>query len=90
MAHDRGFARFAAYMNLFLASMIVLVLGNGPIVTFLGWEGGPCSYLLIDRHHDNANGDAARKAFLVNRVGDLGSFRWDCSCSGRSWARPRL
>lgn len=74
MAHDRGFARFMAYMNLFLASMIVLVLGNGPVVTFLGWEGvGLCSYLLIGFwHHDNANGDAARKAFLVNRVGDLG------------------
>ena len=74
MAHDRGFARFMAYMNLFLANMIVLVLGNGPVVTFLGWEGvGLCSYLLIGFwHHDNANGDAARKAFLVNRVGDLG------------------
>ncbi len=74
MAHDRGFARFMAYMNLFLANMIVLVLGNGPIVTFLGWEGvGLCSYLLIGFwHHETANNDAARKAFLVNRVGDLG------------------
>jgi NADH-quinone oxidoreductase subunit L len=74
MAHDRGFARFMAYLNLFLANMIVLVLGDGPIVTFLGWEGvGLCSYLLIGFwHHENANGDAARKAFLVNRVGDLG------------------
>jgi NADH-quinone oxidoreductase subunit L len=74
MAHDRGFARFMAYMNLFLANMIVLVLGNGPIVTFLGWEGvGLCSYLLIGFwHHDESNGAAAKKAFLVNRVGDLG------------------
>jgi NADH-quinone oxidoreductase subunit L len=74
MAHDRGFARFMSYMNLFLANMIVLVLGDGPVVTFLGWEGvGLCSYLLIGFwHHETANGDAARKAFLVNRVGDLG------------------
>ncbi|QQS05163.1 MAG: NADH-quinone oxidoreductase subunit L [Fibrobacterota bacterium] len=73
MAHDRGFARFMAYLNLFLANMVVLVLGNGPIVTFLGWEGvGLCSYLLIGFwHHDEANGSAATKAFLVNRVGDL-------------------
>jgi NADH-quinone oxidoreductase subunit L len=74
MAHDRGFARFMAYMNLFLANMVVLVLGNGPLVTFMGWEGvGLCSYLLIGFwHHDEANGAAAKKAFLVNRVGDLG------------------
>ena len=74
MAQDRGFARFMAYMNLFLANMIVLVLGDGPVVTFLGWEGvGLCSYLLIGFwHHETANNDAARKAFLVNRVGDLG------------------
>lgn len=74
MAHDRGFARFMSYMNLFLANMIVLVLGNGPIVTFLGWEGvGLCSYLLIGFwHQDESNGAAARKAFLVNRAGDLG------------------
>lgn len=74
MAHDRGFARFMAYLNLFLANMVVLVLGNGPIVTFLGWEGvGLCSYLLIGFwYHDESNGAAAKKAFLVNRVGDLG------------------
>jgi NADH-quinone oxidoreductase subunit L len=74
MAHDRGFARFMAYMNLFLANMVVLVLGNGPLVTFLGWEGvGLCSYLLIGFwHHEESNGAAAKKAFLVNRVGDLG------------------
>jgi NADH-quinone oxidoreductase subunit L len=74
MAHDRGFARFFSYLNLFMASMIVLVLGNGPLVTFLGWEGvGLCSYLLIGFwHHDAQNGAAAKKAFLVNRVGDLG------------------
>jgi len=74
MAHDRGQARFLAYLSLFLSNMIVLVLGDGPLVTFLGWEGvGLCSYLLIGFwHHDIANGAAAKKAFLVNRVGDLG------------------
>jgi len=74
MAEDRGFARFFSYLNLFLASMIVLVLGSNMLMTFIGWEGvGLCSYLLIGFwHHDTANGDAARKAFLVNRAGDLG------------------
>jgi len=74
MSEDRGFARFFSYLNLFLASMIVLVLGSNMLMTFIGWEGvGLCSYLLIGFwHHDHANGDAARKAFLVNRAGDLG------------------
>lgn len=74
MAHDRGLARFMAYLSLFLANMIVLVLGDGPLVTFLGWEGvGLCSYLLIGFwHEDDSNNAAAVKAFLVNRVGDLG------------------
>lgn len=74
MAHDRGHARFMAYLSLFLANMVVLVLGDGPLVTFLGWEGvGLCSYLLIGFwHEDEANNGAAIKAFLVNRVGDLG------------------
>lgn len=74
MAHDRGFARFMAYLNLFLANMVLLVLGNGPLVTFLGWEGvGLCSYLLIGFwHSEDENNEAAKKAFLVNRVGDLG------------------
>jgi len=74
MSHDRGHARFLAYLSLFLANMIVLVLGDGPLVTFLGWEGvGLCSYLLIGFWHEDVdNGKAANKAFLVNRVGDLG------------------
>jgi NADH-quinone oxidoreductase subunit L len=63
-----------AYMNLFMFSMIVLVLSDSLPATFLGWEGvGLCSYLLIGFwHHDHANNDAARKAFVVNRIGDLG------------------
>jgi NADH-quinone oxidoreductase subunit L len=73
MAEDRGFARFFAYLNLFIFSMVMLVLGDGLLTTFLGWEGvGLCSYLLIGFwHHDAANNDAARKAFIVNRIGDL-------------------
>lgn len=71
---DRGFARFMAYLNLFLFSMILLVLGASLPVTFLGWEGvGLCSYLLIGFWHtNNEYNDAARKAFVVNRIGDLG------------------
>ena len=71
---DRGFARFMAYLNLFLFSMILLVLGASLPVTFLGWEGvGLCSYLLIGFWHTNTEyNDAARKAFVVNRIGDLG------------------
>ncbi|MCS6969858.1 MAG: NADH-quinone oxidoreductase subunit L [Planctomycetota bacterium] len=71
---DRGFARFMCYMNLFMAAMIVLVMGGSLPVTFLGWEGvGLCSYLLIGFWHERtAYADAARKAFVYNRVGDLG------------------
>ncbi len=74
MAHDRGFARFMAYLNLFMFAMITLVLGDGLVVTFLGWEGvGLCSYLLIGFWHQNDDyNDAARKAFVMNRIGDLG------------------
>ncbi|MBA3708401.1 MAG: NADH-quinone oxidoreductase subunit L [Planctomycetes bacterium] len=71
---DRGFARFMAYLNLFMFSMIILVLGGSLPVTFLGWEGvGLCSYLLIGFWHKTTEyNDAARKAFIVNRIGDLG------------------
>ena len=67
-----GFARFFAYMNLFVFAMLMLVLGDNLLVLFLGWEGvGLCSYLLIGFYHrDPANGYAARKAFVVTRVGD--------------------
>ncbi len=72
MADDPGFARFFAYMNLFVASMLVLVLADNLVLLYLGWEGvGLCSYLLIGFWYDNpANGRAARKAFVVTRVGD--------------------
>lgn len=72
MADDPGFARFFSYMNLFVASMLVLVLADNLVLLYLGWEGvGLCSYLLIGFWYDKpSNGYAARKAFVVTRVGD--------------------
>jgi NADH-quinone oxidoreductase subunit L len=72
MVEDEGYSRFFAYMNLFVASMITLLLGNNLLLLYLGWEGvGLCSYLLIGFwYRDPANGLAARKAFIVTRVGD--------------------
>ena len=74
MSGDKNFGKFFAYMNLFLGSMLVLVLGDGPVVMFVGWEGvGLCSYLLISFYSEDAdNVKAGNKAFIVNRVGDLG------------------
>jgi NADH-quinone oxidoreductase subunit L len=73
MKGDPGFARFFSYMNLFVASMILLVLGDNLLLLYLGWEGvGICSYLLIGFYfEDRANGRAAMKAFTVTRVGDV-------------------
>ena len=72
MLEDEGYSRFFAYMHLFVASMITLLLGDNLLLLFLGWEGvGLCSYLLIGFfYRDPANGTAARKAFIVTRVGD--------------------
>ena len=72
MADDDGFARFFAYMNLFVGSMLVLVLADNLLLLYLGWEGvGLCSYLLIGFWYDNpVNGYAARKAFIITRIGD--------------------
>ncbi|MEJ2009985.1 MAG: NADH-quinone oxidoreductase subunit L [Acidobacteriota bacterium] len=72
MIEDEGYSRFFAYMNLFVASMCILLLGSNLLLLFLGWEGvGLCSYLLIGFwYRDPANGLAARKAFIVTRVGD--------------------
>ena len=74
MKHDEGFGKFFAYLNLFLFSMILLVLGSNYLLMFIGWEGvGLCSFLLIGFWNKNLNyTDAARKAFIMNRVGDLG------------------
>ena len=72
MLEDEGYSRFFGYMHLFVASMITLLLGDNLLLLFLGWEGvGLCSYLLIGFwYRDPANGRAARKAFIVTRVGD--------------------
>ncbi|RYG34314.1 NADH-quinone oxidoreductase subunit L [bacterium] len=72
MKEEQDFARFFAYLNLFVAAMLVLVLGNNLPLLFIGWEGvGLCSYLLIGFwYKDLANVKAANKAFIVNRVGD--------------------
>ena len=74
MGGDGNYGKFFAYMNLFLGSMLVLVLGDGPVVMFVGWEGvGLCSYLLISYYsEDRGNVLAGNKAFIVNRIGDLG------------------
>jgi len=72
MAGDEGYARFFAYMNLFVASMLILVLADNLLLLYLGWEGvGLCSYLLIGFWYtEPANVRAAMKAFIVTRVGD--------------------
>jgi NADH-quinone oxidoreductase subunit L len=72
MLEGEGYSRFFAYMNLFVASMITLLLANNLLLLYLGWEGvGLCSYLLIGFwYQDSANGVAAQKAFIVTRVGD--------------------
>lgn len=72
MNGEEGYSRFFAYMNLFVGSMLTLVLADNLILLYLGWEGvGLCSYLLIGFwYKDPANGLAARKAFTVTRVGD--------------------
>ncbi len=74
MAHDERRARFFAYLNLFVAAMLVLVLSDGYLGLFLGWEGvGLASYLLIGFwQHKSSAAVAAKKAFVVNRVGDIG------------------
>ncbi|WP_435950431.1 NADH-quinone oxidoreductase subunit L [Psychrobacter sp. DM8] len=73
MKGDKGFARFFSYMNLFVASMLLLVLADDLMLLYLGWEGvGICSYLLIGFYYEHrANGRAAMKAFTVTRVGDV-------------------
>ncbi|QNL51390.1 NADH-quinone oxidoreductase subunit L [Olivibacter sp. SDN3] len=74
MKHDEGFAKFFAYLNLFIFFMLLLVLGSNYVVMFIGWEGvGLCSYLLIGFwYQKSAYASAAKKAFVMNRIGDLG------------------
>jgi len=74
MAHEGGYYRFFGYLNLFMFSMLTLILGNNYAQMFVGWEGvGLCSYLLIGFYfHRKSASDAANKAFIVNRIGDAG------------------
>jgi NADH-quinone oxidoreductase subunit L len=78
MHGDKSFGRFFAYMNLFIFAMMNLILGDNFVLLFLGWEGvGLCSYLLIGFWYDrkfekSTTSDAAKKAFIVNRIGDFG------------------
>jgi NADH-quinone oxidoreductase subunit L len=74
MGEDPGYARYFAYLNLFIAFMLLLVLGSSFPVMFIGWEGvGLCSYLLIGFwFSEKANADAGLKAFIMNRIGDFG------------------
>ncbi len=74
MHGEEGFTRFFTYMNLFMVSMLLLVMGNNYAVLFIGWEGvGLCSYLLIGYYYDRVSAaKAATKAFVVNRIGDAG------------------
>jgi NADH-quinone oxidoreductase subunit L len=88
MGDDRDYPRFFTYLNLFVASMLILVMGNNLALLFIGWEGvGVCSYLLIGYwYKDVANAKAANKAFIVNRIGDwgltLGIFAIFCVLAG--------
>jgi NADH-quinone oxidoreductase subunit L len=74
MAKDKDYARFFTYMNLFIFFMLVLVLADNILLMFVGWEGvGLCSYLLISFwYEDTENSKAGNKAFIVNRIGDVG------------------
>src|SRR5712664_3133041 len=74
MAHEGGYYRFFGYMNLFMFSMLTLVLANNMLLMFVGWEGvGLCSYLLIGFYFlRKSAADAGKNAFIVNRVGDAG------------------
>jgi NADH-quinone oxidoreductase subunit L len=74
MAHEGGYYRFFGYMNLFMFSMLTLILGNNYVLLFVGWEGvGLCSYLLIGFYFLKKSAtNAANKAFIVNRIGDAG------------------
>jgi len=74
MAHEEGYGRYFAYLNLFMFAMLVLVLGANFLMLFVGWEGvGLCSYLLIGYYYEKKfAADAGKKAFVVNRIGDFG------------------
>ena len=74
MSEDKGFAKFFSYLNLFIFFMLILVMGNNFVMMFIGWEGvGLCSFLLIGFWFTNPEYiKAAKKAFIMNRIGDVG------------------
>ena len=74
MSHEAAYSRYFSYLNLFMFSMLLLVLGNNFLLMFIGWEGvGLCSYLLIGYYYEkDSASDAGKKAFVVNRIGDFG------------------
>ena len=74
MHHEAGYPRYFAYLNLFMFSMLLLVLGSNFLIMFIGWEGvGLCSYLLIGYYYEKKSAaDAGKKAFVMNRIGDFG------------------
>ena len=80
MWEDDGFRRFFSYLNLFVFFMLVLVMADSFLITFIGWEGvGFCSFMLISYwHQDMKNNDAAKKAFVMNRIGDFGFLMAMC------------
>jgi len=86
MSDDDGFSRFFAYMNLFVGSMLILVLADNLLLLYMGWEGvGLCSYLLIGFwYKEPENGYAARKAFIVTRIGDTAMILGLFCCSSVS------
>ncbi len=93
MHGEEGFYRYFTYLNLFTFSMLLLVLGNNLLIMFVGWEGvGLCSYLLIGYYfHKKSAGDAGKKAFVMNRVGDFGfllglfTLFWFLGTTGNVW-----
>ncbi|MBI4666807.1 MAG: NADH-quinone oxidoreductase subunit L [Nitrospinae bacterium] len=74
MHHEEGYPRYFSYLNLFMFSMLLLILGSNFLLMFIGWEGvGLCSYLLIGYYYDKKSAaDAGKKAFVMNRIGDFG------------------
>ena len=92
MNGDRGYSRFFAYLNLFMFSMLLLVMGDNFLLLFVGWEGvGLCSYLLIGFWYEKRRPPAAgKKAFIVNRIGDVGFLASACMLSGVATRDARL
>ena len=87
MAHEGGYYRFFGYLNLFMFSMLTLILANNYVLMFVGWEGVGLSYLLIEVHH---RGDAAAVRWSLRQVGAASALRVAAGCDGRADAGFRL